>query len=122
MAMRDLPDMYARSPRATSPRAEGIHIRQIPNGHVTTIMYHFVPIRSNKTSNLNPTGKFHTCSQGYKYKLVMHYSQGIECSHSPTSYVQVTLCIRNQASDCDNALCVGIATLLDQRFIYQSCA
>ena len=39
MAMRDLPDMYARS-----PRAEGIHIRQITNGHVTTIMYHFVPI------------------------------------------------------------------------------
>ena len=39
MAMRDLPDMYAGS-----PRAEGIHIRQIMNGHVTSIMYHFVPI------------------------------------------------------------------------------
>ena len=39
MAMRGLPDMYARG-----PRAEGIHIRQITNGHVTTIMYHFVPI------------------------------------------------------------------------------
>ena len=39
MAMGDLPDMYARS-----PRAGGIHIRQITNGHVTTIMYHFVPI------------------------------------------------------------------------------
>ena len=39
MAMRDLPDMYARS-----PRAEGIHIGQIINGHVTSIMYHFVPI------------------------------------------------------------------------------
>ena len=39
MAMRDLPDMYAQS-----PRAEGIHIRQITNGHVTSIMYHFVPI------------------------------------------------------------------------------
>ena len=25
-------------------RAEGIHIRQITNGHVTIIMYHFVPI------------------------------------------------------------------------------
>ena len=46
MAMGDLPDMYARSPRAAGPRAEGmgIHIRQIMNGHVTTIMYHFVPI------------------------------------------------------------------------------
>ena len=39
MAMRDLSDMYARG-----PRAEGIHIRQITNGHVTSIMYHFVPI------------------------------------------------------------------------------
>ena len=39
MIMKDLPDMYARS-----PRAEGIHIRQIMNGHVTSIMYHFVPI------------------------------------------------------------------------------
>ena len=39
MAMGDLPDMYARGPRAA-----GIHIRQITNGHVTTIMYHFVPI------------------------------------------------------------------------------
>ena len=44
MAMRDLPDMYARSPRACGPLALGIHIRQITNGHVITIMYHFVPI------------------------------------------------------------------------------
>ena len=39
MAMGDLPDMYARD-----RRAESIHIRQITNGYVTTIMYHFVPI------------------------------------------------------------------------------
>ena len=44
MAMRDLPDMYAQSPRVAGLRAEGIHIRQIMNGHVTTIMHHFVPI------------------------------------------------------------------------------
>ena len=44
MGMRDLPDMHARSTRAAGPRAEGIHIRQITNGHVTSIMYHFVPI------------------------------------------------------------------------------
>ena len=44
MAMGDLPDMYARGPRAAGPRDEGMHIRQIPHGHVTTIMYHFVPI------------------------------------------------------------------------------
>ena len=34
---RDLPDMYALSPRACGPWALGIHIRQIPRAHVTTI-------------------------------------------------------------------------------------
>ena len=38
MGMRDLPDMYTRSPRAAGPRAEGIHIRQITSAHVTTNM------------------------------------------------------------------------------------
>ena len=37
MAIRDLPDMYTLIPRACGPRASGIHIRQIPHGHVTTI-------------------------------------------------------------------------------------
>ena len=41
MGTRDLPDMYARSPRAAGPRAEGIHIRQITRAHVTSNMYHF---------------------------------------------------------------------------------
>ena len=47
MAMGDLPDMYARSPRAAGPAARGLkayNIRQIMNGYVTSIMYHFVPI------------------------------------------------------------------------------
>ena len=44
MAMRDLSDMYTQNPRAVGQRAEGIHIRQITNGHVTSIMYHFVSI------------------------------------------------------------------------------
>ena len=39
MAMGDLPDMYAQG-----PRAEGIHIRQITNGHVASIMYHLLCI------------------------------------------------------------------------------
>ena len=39
MAIRDLPDMYALSPRACGPRALGIHIWQIPRAHVTTITY-----------------------------------------------------------------------------------
>ena len=44
MGMRDLPDMYARSPRAAGLRPEGIHIRQIMNAHVTSVMYNFVAI------------------------------------------------------------------------------
>ena len=39
MAIRDLPDMYALSRQACGPWALGIHIRQIPHGHVTTITY-----------------------------------------------------------------------------------
>ena len=39
MCTRDLPDMYALSPRACGPRASGILIRQIPRAHVTTITY-----------------------------------------------------------------------------------
>ena len=35
MCSHDLPDMYA-----LSPRAPGIHIRQIPRSHVTTITYY----------------------------------------------------------------------------------
>ena len=34
-----LGDMYTLSPRACGPRASGIHIRQIPCAHVTTITY-----------------------------------------------------------------------------------
>ena len=45
---RDLPDMYTQSARATGPRAEGIHIRQIPTAHVTSDMYHF---RYSKNQN-----------------------------------------------------------------------
>ena len=41
MGTRDLPDIYARSPRAAGLRAEGIHIRQITRAHVTSNMYHF---------------------------------------------------------------------------------
>ena len=37
MCARDLPDMYALIPRACGPRDEGLHIRQIPRAHVTTI-------------------------------------------------------------------------------------
>ena len=36
--MYALSPWVARSPRAAGPRAKGIHIRQILNGHVTTII------------------------------------------------------------------------------------
>ena len=36
MCTRDLPDMFALSPRACGPWASGIYIRQIPRAHVTT--------------------------------------------------------------------------------------
>jgi len=39
MCTCDLPGMYALRPRACGPRALGIHIRQIPHAHVTTITY-----------------------------------------------------------------------------------
>ena len=38
--MRDLPDMYARNPRATGLRTNGIHIRLIMSTHVTSNVYH----------------------------------------------------------------------------------
>ena len=41
MGSSALPDMYARSPRAAGPRAEGIHIRQSTSAHVITNMLHF---------------------------------------------------------------------------------
>ena len=39
MGARDLPDMYALGPLACGPRASGMHVRQIPCAHVTTITY-----------------------------------------------------------------------------------
>ena len=40
MGARDMPDMYALTPRACGPRASGMHIRQIPRAHGTTITYY----------------------------------------------------------------------------------
>ena len=42
MGAHDLPDMYA-----LGPRASGIHIRQIPCAHVTTITYVYIYEISN---------------------------------------------------------------------------
>ena len=43
MGSRNLPDMYALSPRACDPRALGMHIRQIPPAHVATYTYALGP-------------------------------------------------------------------------------
>ena len=40
MDMSGLPDIYTRSPRATGPSAEGVHIRQTTSGHGITDMCH----------------------------------------------------------------------------------
>ena len=77
-----------RGPRAHRPtglRAGGMQIRQITNGYVTSIMYHFIPIVRAQVG-LSPTSNCHTCLQGYKYKFLMHYSQGVEGLHSPTIF------------------------------------
>ena len=69
MVMGDLPDMYA-----LSPRASGIHIRQIMNGHVTTITYHFVPIVTTPAVVLIPQVIVTFVRKVIrKYKLLMHY-------------------------------------------------
>ena len=47
MAICDLPNMYALSPRACGPWASGIHIRQIPHGLVTTISYMYCIINKD---------------------------------------------------------------------------
>ena len=75
MAMRDLPGMYAQSPRAYI------------SGKSRMAMLH-VPLcsHSKNTSSFNPTSNCHICLQGYKYKLLMPYGQGVECLHSPTIF------------------------------------
>ena len=56
-----------------------MHIRQITSGHVTSIMYHFVPIVTTPVVLIPQVivTLVHN-SQGYKYQLLMPYS------HSPT--------------------------------------
>ena len=43
MGSHDLPDKYALSPRACGPRSSAIHIRQIPQAHVTTTYFPVKP-------------------------------------------------------------------------------
>ena len=45
MCIRGLPDMYTLSPRACSPRALGVHIRQTTHAHGITITWTKVYVR-----------------------------------------------------------------------------
>ena len=59
---------------------EGIHIRQITNGHVTSIMYHFVPIV------ITPVVLIPQVIVTLVHEVIMPYSQGVECLHSPITF------------------------------------
>ena len=45
MCTHGFPDMYTLSPRACSPRASGVHIRQSTRAHVTTITIDYMAVR-----------------------------------------------------------------------------
>ena len=53
MSIQNLPDMFARS-----PKAEGIHIRQIPRAHVTNYTYFPCYDKIRKTANNHPEGLY----------------------------------------------------------------
>ena len=77
-------------PEARGPRAQGLrglgHTYQANHEWPCYKYYVSLCSHSNNISNLNPTSKCHTCPQGYKYKLLMPYSQGVECLHLPTIF------------------------------------
>ena len=72
MCSRDLPDMYALSPRACGPWASGIHIRQIPRAHVTTITYNIVVcVKSNKVCEFINTQNYILVSKISSYPSII---------------------------------------------------
>ena len=81
MGMRDLSDMYAQS--------RGLRHAYQAN-HKNTCYKCYVSLRchSNNTSGLNLASNCHTCLQGYKYKLLMPYSQGVEYLHLAVIHIR----------------------------------
>ena len=59
MCSHDLPDMYALSPRACGPWALGIHIRQVPRAHVTTITYTHTRISTHTCTHVPYVNSMH---------------------------------------------------------------
>ena len=52
------------------------------------------PLFINNTSALNNISNCHMCLHGFKYILLLHYSQGVEGLHLPTIIlIKLTLCI-----------------------------
>ena len=54
------------------------------------------PLFINNTSVLSTISNCHMCLHGFKYILLLHYSQGVEGLHLPTIIlIKLTLCIWN---------------------------
>ena len=49
MAVRDLPEIYTQSLRATGP--EGVYLRQIPSSHVVSAIFHLELYFKSETHN-----------------------------------------------------------------------
>ena len=75
--------MYAPGLRACGPWALGMwplgfgHTHQANDEWPCYKYYVSLCSHSNNISSFNPTSNCHTCSQGYKYKLLMPYRQGV---------------------------------------------
>ena len=54
MGMKDLPDMYAQSPRTAGPRVEDI-IKQMTSANITTVIQRFI-----KSQLVDDTSNHHT--------------------------------------------------------------
>ena len=62
---------------AQGPQARG-HTYQANQEWPCYKYYVSLCFHSNNTSGFNPSGNCHTCLQGYEYKLLMPYSQGVD--------------------------------------------
>ena len=74
MGRRDLPDLYAQS-----PRAEGIHIRQILTAHVTSDMYHLQHSKNPAQTKLKPTITLICCTYIKNARLPKLVDQNMVC-------------------------------------------
>ena len=83
--MVDLPDIYAQGLRAAGPRDRGIHISSLKDGSgkfpmptLQVLCNNFNAIVTTPVDYTRTISNYHTCLWGYKCKLLMYYSQGVE--------------------------------------------